>query len=220
MDLLRDGRHDFLEAGIFLEEGGRRFGPSDQIGMGRIGGTGDFGVRSASLRDTGDVGTACLVGQLIELGNVLVPNARFGPGIVGSDVEVGLNKDGGGGGCGLRRRHENAGGESAGEEDTGDACDAPDRAATDEQAAGDQGVAGNEDEGDAVYAGPWRKVSENGIVDLRVAELVPGNRGDAGGSKVERDPEDGRGDERPAEVACGAVYQHHSPGEDAEVEAE
>ena len=46
--------------------------------------------------------------------------------------------------------------------------------------------------GDAVDAGQRSEVRDQKAVDLGVAELIPGNAGDASGGKVEGDPEKGR----------------------------
>src|SRR6185312_9701645 len=150
-------------------------------------------------------------------GDVLVPD-RTGPKVIDSHVEVGLDEDRGCRSRGFPWRHQNASGEAAGEDNARDADDPLCAAAIDEQATGDEGVAADKNEADAVDAGPWGEMSEDSVVDLRIAELVPRNGGDAGGGEIKRGPENRRGSERPADVPGGAAHEQDSPGEDAEVE--
>ena len=53
-------------------------------------------LRGAGLRNSGDVGFALFVGEVLELGDVAVPLAGAGPVVVAAHIEVGLDEDGGG----------------------------------------------------------------------------------------------------------------------------
>jgi len=55
----------------------------------------------------------------------------------------------------------------------------------------EKGVESHQQKADAVDAGPGSELADQGVVHLRVTELVPGNGGDAGGGEFEGGPQDG-----------------------------
>src|SRR5207245_2484770 len=69
-------------------------------------------------------------------------------------------------------------------------------------------------------AGPWGELVHPSVVHLRVAELIPGHAGDAGGREVECYPQEGRGDQREAWVAGCSAKEHKAEAEEPEVETE
>ena len=188
--------------------------------MGGIGRADDFAVGGVGFGGAGDVGFALLGGEAGEVGDVLVPLAGGGPGVVSGDVEVGLDEDGGVGGCGFGGRDGYADGANEQEGDAGDSEGATTGAGSEQDAAGDQGVDDDEDEADSVDAGEGGELVDEGVVDLGVAELVPGDGGDAGGGEFKSGPEDGRGGEREAVAVGGFADEGDAEGEEAEVEPE
>ena len=151
---------------------------------------------------------------------MLIPLAGAGPGVVSGDVEVGLDEDGGVGGRGAGGRDGDADYAEGHEGDAGDSPGAAAGARGEQDSAGDEGVDENEDEADSVNAGEGGELVDEGVVDLGVAELVPGDGGDAGGGEFKSGPEDGRGGEREAVAIGGFADEGDAKGEEAEVEAE
>jgi len=56
------------------------------------------------------------------------------------------------------------------------------------------------------------------VVDLGVAELIPGYRGDAAGGQIERGPKEGRGGQGHPGAAAGAPHHQDSQAEQAKVQ--
>ena len=84
-----------------------------------------------------------------------------------------------------------------------DAC----RRMVEKQAASDEGVDGDENKADAIDAGEGSELVDKGVVDLGVAELIPGDGGDAGGGEFEAGPEDGGSGEGETGATGGLAYQ-------------
>src|SRR6202020_1766566 len=76
------------------------------------------------------------------------------------------------------------------------------------------------DEADAVDAGDGCEAREQRIVDLGVAEQVPGQAGDAGASEFDGDPEEWREQQRALDSKTRAAQRGHQGGEDGVVKAE
>ena len=219
-----DGAHGLLEAEIVFDEGRGRFGPDDEVGMGGIRRADDFALGRAGLRNAGYVGFALLAGEAREFGDMAVPFGAL-PVVACAHVEIGLNEDGGGSGVSVGRRNKDTG--KPGDEQNSAAsgpCPAASEAAfgaaVNQQYTGEERVDSDENEGNAVDASKRREVIDEGVVDLRVAELVPGNAGDARGSEVKAGPEKRRKGQSHARGAGSAADQQNSKAEEAEVESE
>src|SRR5208282_87140 len=68
-----DRAHGLLEAEVILNERRGRFGPDDEVGMGRIWRANNFARRRARLRNSGDVRLALLAGQTRKFGDMSIP---------------------------------------------------------------------------------------------------------------------------------------------------
>src|ERR1017187_1839896 len=184
-----------------------------------IGRADDFAGWSTGLRDSGDVGFALLGGEFGEVGDVAVPLAGAHPKAGAGDIEIGLDEDSGGRGGGAGRVEEDAGCGGESEDDTGYSAEALTRRAIEHEARGDERVDGYEQEADAVDAGPGSELIDEQVVYLRVAELIPGHGGDAGGSEFQAGPENGRGGQREGGAAGGLSQERDGAAEEADVEA-
>ena len=110
------------------------------------------------------------------------------------------------------RGEEDACGAGQGQDHAGDCAKAFMGAAVKRYAGGDERVDGDQDKADAIDAGPRGKLIYERIVYLRVTQLVPGNRGDAGGSELKAGPEERGGGQRQAGAAGGPAQQCHGQG--------
>ena len=145
------------------------------------------------------------------------------PVVGGADIEIGLNQHGGRRRIGIRRRNKNAAETGDQQKRTAAGPGPATRKASfgltpQQQTAGQQGIDCNQNKADAIDAGPGRELVDQCVVHLRVAELIPGNAGDAGGGQFQAGPQDGREDEGEARGAGGAAHQRDAEPEEAEVE--
>jgi len=125
-----------------------------------------------------------------------------------------LNEDGGGGGIGVGRKNKDAG-KTRHEQNCAaggpgpPACEAAFGAAINQQYTGEQRVDCDENKGDPIHSGPRRELVDEDVVDLRVAELVPGNASDARGGEVEAGPKKRRKGKSNAHGSGSALHHHH-----------
>ncbi len=216
-----------LEAGIGLDKGRRRLRPDNEIRMGGIRRAHDFAGGRAGLGDSGDVGLALLAGQAGEVGEVAVPLARAGPAIFGGHIEIGLDQDGGGRGwrfgrlpheCGCTRRQQNDSGQARPEPFAIHALFSIFRPPAEHKRACEQRIDGDQQKGDAIDTGPGGELIDQGVVDLRVAELIPGNARESCPQKIKRNPQEWSRSQRQPYTAARPAHQHHAQAKQTEVE--
>ncbi len=178
-----------LEARIGLEERRRRLGPDNEIRMGGIRRADDFAGGRAGLGDSGDVRLALLAGEVGEVGEVTVPLPRAGPAIFGGYIEIGLDQDCSGRSRrfgrlphepGRTRRQQNGSGQARPEPFDIHALFSIFRPMAEHQHACKQCIHGDQEKSDSIDAGPGSELIDQGVVDLRVAELIPRNAGECG----------------------------------------
>ena len=152
------------------------------------------------------------------MGDVALPFAGAVPVVIAADVEIRLDQHGGRGGCGCRRWPEKRRqipavisrtprcAKSAGARSRGGL-----RSTT--AAAGHERIDRNQHEADAVDAGPGSQLVHKRVIDLRVAQLIPGNTGDAGRCQFQRDPEERCGQPGQPRLPVRLPDQHHAQAE-------
>ncbi len=91
------------------------------------------------------------------------------------------------------------------------------RARLQHQPACQERIDANQHKADPVNPGPGGKLVDQRVIHLRVAQLVPGDGGDARGGQLQRGPKNRREGQRQPRAARGPAHQHHAPAEEAEV---
>ncbi len=213
-----NGHECLLKLRVSFLKWGWRLRPHHQVRMRRIGWADNLAIRRAGLGDSGDVGFALLAGQLGEFGNMLVPLAGAQPAVVASHVQIGLDQHGAGGRRGPGRLHGHARRTHHQQDGPGDARRQPPGTAVQEEPPGDQRIDENQHKADAVDPGPGRELIDQTVVHLRVAQLIPGNAGDARCGQLQPGPQDGRRSQRQPRASGCLPHQHDAKAEEPEVE--
>ncbi len=197
--------------------------------MGGIRRAHDFAGGRAGLGDSGNVGLALLAGEAGEVGEVAVPLARSGPAIFGGHIEIGLDKDRGGRRWRFRRLSHESRRTRRQQNDSGHARPEPFAIhallsifppPAKHKRARQQRIDGDQQKRDAIDTGPGGELIDQGVVDLRVAELIPRHAREPCPQKIKRNPQERSRSQRQPYTAARPAHQHHSQTKQTEVEAQ